>query len=195
MRLAEIAEEERPLYVEHRAAVDSRSLTHSRAVQWSRLLFYGGAAVVIIADQLTKTWVTQNLAEYQSIELFDWLAPILSLTAVRNTGVAFGLFPQMGSLFGLLSLVVVAAILYFRRTIPAADLRIHGALGLVSGGAVGNILDRILKGHVVDFLDVNMWPFHNWPVFNLADSAIVVGVGLLLLDTVLADWRAKRGDE
>jgi signal peptidase II len=161
----------------------------------SLLLYFGGGGVVIVADQLNKLWVMANLPEYQSYHLFDWLAPILSFTSVRNTGVAFGLFPGLGSLFTVLSVLVVVAILYFRRTIPVTDLLIHAALGLVSGGALGNIIDRIARGYVVDFLDVNFWPFHNWPVFNLADSAIVVGVGLLLLDSILADWRARHADD
>jgi signal peptidase II len=193
--LAEIADEGRALHVDEASPVISRSLVRPSVVRLSRWLYYGGVAGVILADQLTKFWVTLNLPEYSSIELFDWLAPVFSITSVRNTGVAFGLFPQLGSVFGVLSLLVVVAILYFRHTVPSTDLWIHGALGLVTGGAVGNIIDRLLRGYVVDFLDVNFWPFHNWPVFNLADSAIVVGVGLLLLDSILADWRAKRADE
>jgi signal peptidase II len=193
--LAEIAEEGRALHAEREASVDACCPASSRVGRLSRLLYFGGTALVIVADQLTKGWVVVNLPEYQSINLFGWLAPILSLTSVRNTGVAFGLFPQLGPLFTVLSLAVVAAILYFRRTIPATELWIHGALGLVSGGAVGNVIDRLARGYVVDFLDVNFWPLHNWPIFNLADSAIVVGVGILLLDSILVELRTKRVDE
>lgn len=192
--MAEIADEGRARHVDQGLPAASHALVRPGVMRLSRWLYYGGVAGVLLVDQLTKAWVSLNLPEYHSIELFDWLAPILSITSVRNTGVAFGLFPQLGSVFGVLSVLVVVAILYFRRTVPPTDLWIHGALGLVSGGAMGNILDRLLRGYVVDFLDVNLWPFHNWPVFNLADSAIVVGVGLLLLDSILADWRAKRAD-
>ncbi len=189
--MAEIAKEGCALKSEPRPSV----LTGRSAALYGRLLYYGAGAIVLVADQLSKAWVSRNLVLYESIDLFDWLAPVFSLTSVRNTGVAFGLFPQLGPVFGILSLLVVGAILHFRRTVPATDYWIHGALGLVTGGALGNIIDRIARGYVIDFLDVNFWPFYNWPVFNLADSAIVLGVGLLLLDTVLAEWRAKRADE
>ncbi|MGC9348929.1 MAG: signal peptidase II [Anaerolineae bacterium] len=156
-------------------------------VRLSQLLFYGGAVIVLILDQLTKAWVVANLPLYRPVDLFPWLAPVLSFTSVENTGVAFGLFPGLGLLFTVLSLVVVAGIFIFFRTLPASDLWVHMSLGLVTGGALGNVLDRFLRGYVVDFIDVNFWPFATWPVFNLADSAIVVGVFILLIDSYFAE--------
>lgn len=150
------------------------------------LLFYGAIAIVLLSDQLSKAWVVANLPLYQPTDIFPWLAPILSFTSIRNTGVAFGLFQGLGRFFSFFSVVVLAGIFLFRRTLASTDLWVHLSLGMVVGGAVGNnIVDRLLRGYVVDFLDVNFWPLRRWPVFNIADSAIVVGVIFLLIDSLL----------
>jgi len=164
-----------------RDIVDSGLLSH--------LLFWGGVAMCLLLDQAVNSWVAANLAPYQPTDLFPRLSPILSFTFVENTGVAFGLFPTLGSLFMWLSIAVAVGIVIFRRTIPSSDLWVHVSLGLVAGGAFGNVIDRVLRGYVVDFIDVNFRPLTNWPVFNLADSAIVVGVAILLVDSLLAERR------
>ncbi len=155
------------------------------SVPRSRLLLFGCAAFVLLADQLSKAWVVANLPLQFSVDVIPWLSPILSFTYLTNTGVAFGLFPQFGDLFTILAVVVVGAILIFQRSLPPEDWLLHLALGLQVGGALGNLVDRLFRGSVVDFIDVNFWPFQNWPVFNLADSAIVVGVALLMLSSWL----------
>jgi signal peptidase II len=152
-----------------------------------RVLLWGGALVVLIADQLSKLWVIQNLELYIPMDLFPWLSPILSFTHLTNTGVAFGLLPQFGDFFTLLAAVVVVAIILFYRTLEVDDPLTHLALGLQIGGALGNLVDRLFRGYVVDFIDVNFWPLQHWPVFNIADSGIVVGVGLLLVSTWLEE--------
>ncbi|MCU0520500.1 MAG: signal peptidase II [Anaerolineae bacterium] len=164
-----------------------REVTASAATVTGHLLYAGAVAVSILIDQLTKAWVAAELPLHQPVDVWSWLAPILSFTRVENTGVAFGLFPGLGGLFAVLSLLVVAGIVVFRRTLPIDDLWLHGALGLVTGGALGNVIDRVLRGHVLDFIDVNFWPFAQWPVFNLADSAVVVGVAILLVDSFLVE--------
>lgn len=151
----------------------------------SRLLLWGGAALVVVLDQLSKLWVVRHLPAYTPVDWIPQLASLFSCTFVKNTGVAFGLFPQLGGLFTIFSLVVIAGILIFQRAIAGTDLWMHGALGLVTGGALGNLIDRLTRGYVVDFIDVNFWPLREWPVFNIADSAIVVGVTILLLDAFL----------
>ncbi len=158
----------------------------------SRWLLLGMAAVVVILDQLSKFWVVNNLPPYESASLLPWLDPVFSLTHVTNTGVAFGLFPQFGQLFSILSALVVLMILLFQRSLPANQIWIHIALGLVTGGALGNnLIDRIFRGAVVDFIDVNFWPFQAWPVFNVADSSIVIGVAILLLDSLFSDFEVE----
>ncbi|MBN1249085.1 MAG: signal peptidase II [Anaerolineae bacterium] len=174
-------------------AVESRGREDARHV--SHLLFYGAIVGVLLIDQLSKAWVVENLSLYQPTDLVPWLAPVLSFTSIRNTGVAFGLFQGLGSFFAVFSILVLVGVFAFRRTISPDDLRVHLSLGLVVGGALGNnIVDRLLRGHVVDFLDVNFWPLQNWPVFNIADSAIVVGVAVLLLDSLLAGGSGVSSD-
>ncbi len=156
----------------------------------SRLLLLGGAAVVLAADQLSKYWVVTTLPEQVPVDVIPWLRPILSFTYVKNTGAAFGLFPQLSGLFVMLAVLVVMLIFFFYRTLPVDDWLMHLALGLQVGGALGNLVDRLQHGGaVIDFLDANFWPFHNFPIFNLADSAIVVGVALLILATYLEQRR------
>ena len=155
----------------------------------SRLLLWGGAALVVALDQLSKVWVVRHLPAYTPVDWFPQLASVLSFTFVKNTGVAFGLFPQLGGLFTIFSAVVIVGIFIFQRAIAGTDYWLHGALGLVTGGALGNLIDRLARGYVVDFIDVNFWPFREWPVFNIADSAIVVGVAILLLDAFLMPER------
>ncbi|MEA3309080.1 MAG: signal peptidase II [Chloroflexota bacterium] len=147
----------------------------------NRLLLWCGATFVLLADQLSKLWILQNLREYKTMDCTSWLTPVFSLTHLPNTGVAFGLFPQFGGLLTILSSVIIIAILWIYRTLEIQGWPLHLAFGMQIGGALGNLLDRLLRGSVVDFIDVNFWPFQNFAVFNLADSAIVVGVGILLL--------------
>ena len=96
---------------------------------------------------------------------------MLAITYVTNSGVAFGLFKEAGTFFIFLAGIVIAAILYSLRRLPAQQRLVRIALGLALGGAVGNLIDRLRLGYVIDFID-----FRFWPVFNVADSAIVAGV-------------------
>jgi signal peptidase II len=166
----------------------------ARPVERGRALYACTVVLTLIIDQLTKAWVVSHLPQYRPTDLLPWLAPIFSLTHVANTGVAFGLFPRLGGLFAILSVVVVVLIVVFQRSVPSHALWLHGALGLVTGGAIGNVVDRIARGHVVDFIDVNLLPLAAWPVFNLADSAVVVGVLVLFVDSVLAERKGAVAD-
>lgn len=141
------------------------------------------ALAVLALDQWTKWLVQEHLPLLVSQPVIPGL---LNLTHVENTGVAFGLFAAHGDLFrtwalagvGLLALVVV--LVYFRRT-PVEDRLLLTALGLVLGGAVGNLLDRIVAGAVTDFIDFYVGTYH-WHTFNVADSAITVGLIFMAWD-------------
>jgi signal peptidase II len=140
------------------------------------------AALVLIADQISKAFVVQRLAENQSWDIAPWLSPVLSITHVTNTGAAFGMLQNLNTVFAIIGLIAVVTIIVYARRIPAGQWMIRVALGLALGGAMGNnLVDRLRQGYVVDFLDLNFWPLHNWPVFNVADASIVTGVALLTL--------------
>ena len=156
------------------------------------LAAYGFAILIVVIDQLTKAWVLGELGlsfEGQSHTVLD---PIFNITLVHNEGVSFGLFGD-GSARWMLSVfsVVVAGILGWWAL--KADRRLLiTAIGLIMGGAIGNVIVRIRFGFVVDFLDFSGTGFFPW-VFNVADSAITIGVILLILDSVLSERAAKVG--
>ncbi|MGI6262714.1 MAG: signal peptidase II [Succiniclasticum sp.] len=129
------------------------------------------AALVVVADRVTKYLVVTHMAEGQSIPLVDG---IFHLTYILNPGAAFGMMAHSRTLFLAVGAAVVVAVLYFRRAILAEGLCIRVGTSLFLGGALGNLWDRVQTGLVVDFLD-----FRIWPVFNVADIAICVGVALV----------------
>jgi signal peptidase II len=131
---------------------------------------------IIVLDQITKYLVAGNLSPHDSIKIF----PFLEIVNVRNTGAAFGSFKNFGSTFFIA--VSVAAIIF---VINLLVKRIYNTLGLslVLGGAVGNLIDRILYGKVVDFIDLSVGTFH-WPAFNVADSSLTVGITIILLTSL-----------
>ena len=140
------------------------------------------AAVVVILDQITKLIVLQRLVPGVPIVLVDGF---LAFTLVMNTGLAFGLLAGIPAgwrwLVGLLSLVALVVLLRVAlRILPSGGWREQSAIGLIFGGAVGNLIDRTRFGAVVDFVDVYVRDWH-WPAFNVADSAITVGVAALAL--------------
>lgn len=155
------------------------------------LAAYGFAILIIVVDQLTKAWVMSSL-DLREVGRIPVLPPIFNFTWVENRGVSFGLFGD-GSARWMLSAfsVVVAGILGWWAL--KADRRLLvSAIGLIMGGAIGNVIDRIRFGFVVDFLDFSGIGFFPW-VFNVADSAITIGLILLVLDSVLSERAAKVG--
>ena len=146
-------------------------------------LFFVLAVLVFALDQLTKGIVRASLAPGQSVPPDGWFR----FTHVTNTGAAFGLFPDQSFVLLITTLVGVAAIVMYYLYPPVDTPFLTISLGLQLGGAMGNLLDRILLGHVTDFLD-----FDYWPAFNLADTFIVVGVALLFLSFVAADRSSPR---
>ncbi|MCX7683169.1 MAG: signal peptidase II [Anaerolineae bacterium] len=151
------------------------------------------AALVVLADQITKRMVTAWLGEGESRELLPWLTPIFRITHVTNTGAAFGLLPEWGDLFVGVAIVVIATIFVYYWHMTDGQWLMRIALGFQLGGATGNLIDRLRQGAVTDFIDLNFWPMHHWPVFNLADSAIVAGVVLLVLLMLWEEQRSRAG--
>ena len=137
--------------------------------------------VTLMADQVTKGLVVLNMDPGQSLPG----SGLFRLTYVTNTGSAFGLFPNQTVFLVLASFVGIGVLLLFYRAHSGNSSMLHASLGLQLGGAIGNLVDRVRLGHVVDFIDVGAWP-----VFNLADSAIIVGlIGLLWTLSVSKDKR------
>jgi signal peptidase II len=149
-------------------------------------------ASVIVLDQWTKQLVVDRFQLGESIPV---LSSFFNLTYVRNTGAAFGFMASVDStyripFFLIVPLVAMSVIGYLFKKLAPEDLKTAVALSLVMGGAIGNLIDRVRYGFVVDFLDFH-WKFQaHFPAFNVADSAICIGVGLLLLDVSKKEERA-----
>ena len=161
-----------------------------RDVIW-KVAYLAVAGAVFMLDQSTKAWAAQRLR-------FDGDWPVipgfLNFSYAYNTGVAFSMFDQQGDpgRWGL-SIVAIAAgvlVLYFFWRTPRSDDRILGALALLLAGIAGNVTDRLRLGYVIDFIDVQFGSWH-YPTFNVADAAICIGAGLLILDVFLSKRRQK----
>jgi signal peptidase II len=153
-------------------------------------LFSIAALVSAILDQLTKVWAADRLPPLGSRGLSVYGRHVV-LVYARNPGVAFSGLQGLANgriLLSLLSLAALALVVMYLRKLPSA-LRAHAlGLGLIFGGALGNLIDRLRLGKVTDFVlvDTGFWPFNPWPVFNVADAALVIGIVLLALATRFA---------
>ncbi|OAI15763.1 signal peptidase II [Methylomonas koyamae] len=140
------------------------------------------SALVLVLDQASKLAIDAHFQLYESIPLL----PNFNLTYARNTGAAFSFLAQAGGwqrwLFAGLAVVMSGIISVWLYRLKRHEPLMAWALSLVLGGAVGNLIDRVAYGYVIDFLDVYYQDWH-WPAFNIADSAICVGVGLMLLES------------
>ena len=152
----------------------------------SRQLITIIATSIAVIDQGTKILVQQFLPLHTSITI---VPSVLDFTHVRNTGVAFGLFSTVGFPFKSTVMLIIAAAALSVIVVYAAGSTSNGriaqvGLGLIIGGALGNLIDRAMTGYVVDFIDVYWQSYHFW-TFNLADSAITVGAAFLIIDTLM----------
>jgi signal peptidase II len=139
------------------------------------------AALVVLVDQITKRAVVGRLGIGESLPV---LRDLIALRHIRNTGAVFGIMRGAGGYFTVFSIVaagVLVIVLFFARR---ASLLVKVSLGLILGGAVGNLIDRLRFGNVVDFIDVGISRAIRWPCFNVADLAITVGVALLVINTL-----------
>jgi len=139
--------------------------------------------VIVALDQVTKALVDDFMTLHESRTIVEGL---VRLTYVQNRGAAFGILSEAGLpyqslMFSVVSLLALLAIALYAWRMPVQSRLPQTALALVMGGAIGNLLDRARLGYVIDYVDV-YWGAHHWPAFNVADSAITVGVALLVLD-------------
>ncbi|MBI4395570.1 MAG: signal peptidase II [Elusimicrobia bacterium] len=132
---------------------------------------------VFAMDQVTKILVLRRMPLHTTIPI----APFFSLTHVQNTGAAFGILPEGNILFLLLTIAILAVLFFLHKRLLAQGLWTALGLSLLWGGALGNFVDRLFRGRVVDFLEF-YWKQWHWPTFNVADSAICVGIFFMFFD-------------
>ena len=137
------------------------------------IIIFSIALVIAFLDQFTKFLIKQNIQLGHSVPI---IKNILHLTYVTNTGSAFGLFKNFNLFFILFSIIVIIIIFYHLKKIVKNDKLLLFSVGFLLGGTFGNLIDRILFGAVIDFID-----FRIWPVFNLADSAVTIGIVSLII--------------
>jgi len=146
------------------------------------------SSLIVIVDRLTKYLLLKNYSEGESVSV---IPGIFHLTLVLNSGVAFGLFKGAGAIFTISSILIIALICAYIWRNECKDFLMLLALGLILGGAAGNLIDRVAFGYVIDFLD-----FRIWPVFNIADTSITIGAFILALRLTLnkrCQFSFKRG--
>lgn len=147
--------------------------------------------IVLILDQATKLHIDYHFDLYESVTVLE---NFFHITYVRNKGAAFGILADSAfriPFFIAVAILAAGGILWYLRSLRDDQKLLHFALALVFSGAVGNLIDRIRLGEVIDFIDVH-WYQHHWPAFNVADSAICVGVALLLVDMWVEERQKKR---
>ena len=149
--------------------------------------------IVVVLDQATKIWADTTLILGQPVEVM----PFFNLTLLYNTGVAFSFMADAGGwqrwFFTILAAAISTIIVVWMARTPRARVWENTALAMILGGAIGNnLIDRVIYGHVIDFIDVYYQQWH-WPVFNIADSAITIGAIMLLIDAIwFADQREQQ---
>jgi signal peptidase II len=156
--------------------------------RWGLLIVIAGA--VLLIDQWVKQLVVTNLALGESWVPIPALGNFIQITRSHNTGAAFGMFPFASDIFLILAFVTIGAFIISYPRLPSHAWMSRISIGLISGGALSNALDRLLSGHVVDYVHVQVTPTLS-NISNLADHAISVGVVLLLID----QWRAEQREK
>lgn len=152
--------------------------------------YYLIALILFLLDQGTKYLIATRLELYEQIPV---IGNFFVITSSRNTGAAFGILQGKTWFFVIVTTIVVIGIIWYLRKVRSEGRKLlPTALALVLGGALGNFIDRLVTGEVVDFLQFNFGSY-TFPIFNIADSCIVIGVGLIILDTILEEKRLKQG--
>ncbi|MCB0060681.1 MAG: signal peptidase II [Caldilineaceae bacterium] len=156
------------------------------------------AGVIIFFDQLTKEWIRNNVPEYTSMIPIPAFGEYFVFEHVRNYGAAFGILQNQSYLFMVIAIVVAIAILVYVRYLPLHQRFVRILLGMQLGGAVGNLIDRLMQGYVTDFVKMGIPGVYYWPNYNIADSSIVLGViglGIFILMDDLRQQRQQQANE
>ena len=152
-------------------------------------MLFGVAGVVIGLDQWTKWLVRENIAfgDQWLPKGMEWLMPYARIVYWHNSGAAFGMFQNASMIFTILAFIVIGAIIYYFPQVEKTDWTLRLAMGLQMGGAAGNLIDRLMIGKVTDFISIG-----SFPVFNVADSSITIGVAVLLVGVWISERKEKR---
>jgi len=151
------------------------------------VVYYLIALVVIVIDQFTKWLVVKNMELGESIPIIH---DVLYLTSHRNRGAAWGILQGQFWLFYIITVIVVIALVIYIRRVPKEQRLFGLGLALMLGGAIGNFIDRVFRKEVVDFIHTYIFTY-NFPVFNVADAALCIGVALIFIETILDGKREK----
>ncbi|WP_409978463.1 signal peptidase II [Anoxybacteroides rupiense] len=153
----------------------------------SCVLYYLIALIVIIIDQFTKWLVATRMQIGESISV---IPNVLYITSHRNRGAAWGILQGQFWLFYLITIIVVIGLVFYIRRLPREERLFGVALGFMLGGAIGNFIDRLVRKEVVDFIHTYIFTY-NFPIFNIADSALCIGVALVFLQTFIGGAKKK----
>ena len=152
-----------------------------------RVLFV--SAVLVLADQISKTIVVRTMSLYESIPVIQ---NFFHFTYITNDGMAFGIeFPFGYFIFSAVSILLTLFLFWYLWTVRNHSIVIRFGLAMVIAGAIGNLIDRLFLGEVIDFLDFMIGNFH-WYVFNLADSYVTVGMTLILIDSIILEKKREK---
>jgi signal peptidase II len=154
------------------------------------LVLFGIAGVIVALDQITKYKVRTELLLGETWSPFEWLEKYARIVHWNNTGAAFGILPSASKIFTIIAIVVVIAIIYYYPRVPKEQVAIRIALALQLGGALGNLLSRLLVGTVTDFISVL-----NFAVWNVADASITIGTALLIIAMLVEERKQSKTAE
>ena len=151
-----------------------------------KILF--ASAIMVLADQISKTVVRSTMTLYESITV---IPGFFHLTYITNDGMAFGInFPFGIYIFSIISIIFTVILFYYLWTIRQESIFIRSGVAMILAGAIGNLIDRLFLGEVVDFLDFMIGDVH-WYVFNLADSFVTIGMGIILYDSIILEKKRQ----
>ena len=154
------------------------------------LVLFGISGVIVALDQITKYIVRTELQLGETWSPFPWLAQYARIVHWNNTGAAFGIFPSASTIFTIIAIVVVIAIIYYYPRVPREQVLIRLALALQLGGALGNLLSRLFVGAVTDFVSVL-----GFAVWNIADASITIGTALLIIGMIVEDRKQSKAEK
>lgn len=154
------------------------------------MFYYLIALLVIALDQLTKWMIVKKMEYGESIEIIENL---LYITSHRNRGAAWGILQGQMWFFYIITIAVIIGLVYYIQKMAKESILLGVALGLMLGGAIGNFIDRVARQEVVDFVHIYIFSY-SFPVFNVADAALSIGVGLLVIHMFLEEKNAKEKD-